>query len=186
MQATWEFARELRDYGAIDMMNLSMVIPLPGTDMWECLTIEQKMAVLINCVPEDHPRQETVQAIVRGVMEKYGHDLEATRYNPEPERLFWEGVYRLPDETQILIMQSYDDFNADAAHKIDLGRPDPAALWAYREAVVEDFYGGVGMKWRMLKHVYQRSNSLTDIGAYLTLMGRKYEPAQKMRPEPVN
>jgi hypothetical protein len=109
-------------------------------------------------------------------------DLEATRYNEEPETLFWREVYKLSDATQILIMQSYDDFNADAAHKIDLNRPSPDHLWSFREEAVEDFYGNTRMKLKMLKHVFHRSSNFQDIAAYLTLLGRKYEPDEKARP----
>ena len=55
MESTRQFALKLRDAGAIDMMNISMVIPLPGTDMWECLSIRQKMKVLLSAVPAGDP-----------------------------------------------------------------------------------------------------------------------------------
>ena len=182
MEMTRAFALELRDAGAIDMMNLSMVIPLPGTDMWEALTIEQKLHVLLGCVPRSHPEWSEVEDIRRELRSKYGSDLEATRYNEEPEASFWNRAYRLTDDAQILIMQSYDAFNADSAHNIVLKRPAPEVLWEYREKVVNDFYGSRRMKRRMLRHVIQRSGSLQDVAAYLTLMGRKFEPAAKVRP----
>jgi len=181
MQQTREFARQLRDSGAIDMMNLSMVIPLPGTDMWDCLTIADKLNVLLSSVPENHAEAPAIRAAARRVLERYGADVEATRYDHEAEESFWKEAYALSDTAQILIMQSYDNFNADAAHKIDMGRPDPQFLWHYREEVVSDFYSGLGMKLKMLKHVFKRSSSLPDIAAYLTLMGRKLDPGAKVR-----
>jgi hypothetical protein len=180
MAETHRFALRLRDAGAIDMMNLSMVIPLPGTDMWECLTIRQKMQVLLASVPDDDPAAPEIRAIERRILEAHP-DLEATRYREEPERAFWQEVYRLPDAAQILIMQSYDAFNADAAQNIELKRPPPEFLWRFREAVTSDFYAGLKMKLRMLKHVARRSSGLQDAAAYLTLLGRKYDPSSKVR-----
>jgi radical SAM superfamily enzyme YgiQ (UPF0313 family) len=179
MQETAKFARLLRDSGAIDMMNLSMVIPLPGTDMWDCLTIKDKLHVLTICVPADHAEVSVIGDITSRILSKYADDLEATRYNPEPETLFWDEIYRLSDPAQILIMQAYDSFNADAAHTIDIDRPDPNALWSFREGVVADFYAGLRMKFRMIAHVLHRSSSLQDVTAYLTLLGRKYDPSEK-------
>lgn len=182
MELTRRFALELRDAGAIDMMNLSMVIPLPGTDMWEALTIEQKLHVLLGCVPSSHSEADAVEQIRRDTLAAYRSDLEATRYQEEPEAFFWRQVYQLTDETQILIMESYDSFNADSAHNIFLDRPAPELLWTYRESVVDDFYGSGRMKARMLQHVWRRSGNLQGAAAYLTLMGRKYEPGTKLRP----
>jgi len=176
MQETAEFSLQLRDRGAIDMMNLSMVIPLPGTDMWDCLTIEEKLQVLTGCVSDEHTDARAIHNISARVLARYADDLEATRYDPEPEALFWNEAYRLSDTAQILIMQAYDAFNADAAHKIDLERPDRDFLWSFREGVVIDFYAGLSMKVRMVMHVLHRSGSLQDVAAYLTLMGRKYDP----------
>ena len=87
--------------------------------------------------------------------------------------------YKLSDAAQMLIMQSYDAFNA--AQTIEMKRPDAALLWSYRERVVGDFYDGVFMKLKMLGHVVRRSSSLQDVAAYLTLMGRKYDPGSKAR-----
>jgi radical SAM superfamily enzyme YgiQ (UPF0313 family) len=181
MESTRAFAMELRDAGAIDMMNLSMVIPLPGTDMWECLTIKQKMQVLTSAVPPADRAAPAIHDIVGRILEAYP-DLERTRYDEEPEKRFWSEVYRLPDQAQILIMQSYDAFNADAAQNIELKRPAPDWLWRYRERVVGEFYGGPAMKLKMIGHVLRRSGGLHDAVAYMTLMGRKYDPASKMRP----
>jgi radical SAM superfamily enzyme YgiQ (UPF0313 family) len=181
MESTRTFALELRDAGAIDMMNLSMVIPLPGTDMWECLSIRQKMQVLLGAVPKGDPEAPAIFDIERRILAEYP-DLEATRYNEEPEKRFWSEVYRLSDHAQILIMQSYDAFNADLAQTIELNRPSPSWLWDYRERVVADFYAGLSMKAQMIKHVVRRSSSLHDIAAYLTLMGRKYDTSSKQRP----
>ena len=180
MELTRRFALDLRDSGAIDIMNLSIVIPLPGTDMWECLNIEQKMRVLVGCVPADVPEAPVIREIQRRVLERYP-DLEATRYHEEPEQRFWADVYGLPDHAQILIMQSYDAFNADLAQTIELKRPKPEWLWHYRERVVGEFYGGLSMKLQMLRHVVRRSSNLHDVAAYLTLMGRKYDTTAKKR-----
>jgi len=184
MEMTRRFALELRDAGAIDMMNLSMVIPLPGTDMWEALNIAQKWQVRTGCVPDGHPEAGEVDRIRRETIAPYASDLEATRYTEEPERRLWQQVYQLSDEAQILIMESYDSFNADSAHNIVLDRPAPELLWAYRESVVDDFYGSSRMKARMVQHVMRRSGNLQDFAAYLTLMGRKYEPETKLRAVP--
>ena len=122
-----------------------MVIPLPGTDMWEALTIRQKMQVLLNRVPDSAPDSAAIHAIERRILEQFP-DENKTRYQDEPEKRFWEAVYRLPWSAQILIMQSYDAFNADAAQTIKMERPDAEALWHYRENIVNEFYGGLGMK----------------------------------------
>ncbi|HKQ62711.1 MAG TPA: radical SAM protein [Candidatus Polarisedimenticolaceae bacterium] len=179
MEQTGEFALALRDHGAIDMMNLSMVIPLPATDMWDCLTIGDKIRVLLSCVPPDHPDTAAIEGIRRDVLARYAGTEETTRYAEEPEAWFWQQVYPLSDDAQIRIMASYDAFNADAAHTIDLKRPDPAFLWSFRERVVDRFYSGARMKLRMLKHVVHRSSSPQDVFAYLTLMARKYAPEEK-------
>jgi len=181
VEATRAFAVELRDAGAIDMMNLSMLIPLPGTDMWECLSIRQKMQVLTRAVPAGDPAAPAVRGIVERTLAAY-HDLEATRYDEEPERRFWSEVYRLPDAAQILIMQAYDSFNVDAALNIELQRLAPDWLSHYRESVIAEFYSGLAMKLKMIGHVLRRSSGLHDAAAYMTLMGRKYDPAAKMRP----
>jgi radical SAM superfamily enzyme YgiQ (UPF0313 family) len=178
MQQTYDFAMQLRDSQAIDMMNISMVIPLPGTDMWDCLDIQRKMRVLLGCVPADHPEKEITEQIRQRILTQFP-DADKTRYNAAPESAFWKEIYALSDDAQIRVTQSYDAFNADSSHTIDIDRSDPDALWRYRERVVEDFYGGIGMKLRMLKHVVKRSSSLHDIAAYLTLLGRKYDPSAK-------
>ena len=180
MQLTRSFAIELRDAGAIDMMNLSMVIPLPGTDMWEALDIGQKLRVLLSVVPSNVPESAPIRDVERRIVAMYP-DPGATRYKEEPEQRFWEAVYKLSDASQMLIMQTYDAFNADAAQTIEMKRPDAALLWDYRERVVGDFYDGVFMKVKMLAHVVRRSSSLHDVAAYLTLMGRKYDPGSKAR-----
>lgn len=181
LEETRRFALELRDRRAVDMMNLSIVIPLPATDLWDCLTIAEKVRVLTKCVPADHPERALVTAAVERVVANYGDDLEATRYEEAPEAEFWREIWSLSDEVQILVMQSYDDFNADAAHNIELKRVDRATLWRYRESVVEEFYRPLRMKLKMLGHVFRRSSGPQDVLAYLTLLCRKYEPRAKHR-----
>jgi hypothetical protein len=132
-------------------------------------------------VPADDPDAPAIRDIERRMLERYP-DLDATRYKEEPEKAFWSEVYRLSDHAQILIMQSYDSFNADAAQNIELKRPPAEWLWKYRESVVGQFYDGIPMKLQMLKHVVRRSRSLHDVAAYLTLMGRKYDTSSKKRP----
>lgn len=180
-ESTRDFALELRAAGAIDIMGISMVIPLPGTDMWEALTIRQKLHVLLNRVPDTSADAPAIHAIERSILEQFP-DEDKTRYHDEPEKRFWEAVYRLPWSAQILIMQSYDAFNADAAQTIKMERPDADALWHYREQMVDEFYGGLGMKLKMVAHVVRRSSSLHDVAAYMTLMGRKFDPDTKTRP----
>ena len=182
MELTRRFALELRDQGAIDMMNLSMVIPLPATDMWDCMTIRDKLNILLSCVSHDSPHGAAIRAARDETLRRYP-DPEATRYRHEPEAEFWKEIYRLPDDAQVLVMEAYDAFNADAAHTIDLDRADQEFLGQYREQVVSDFYRGLSMKVRMIKHVFHRSSSLEDVAAYLTLLGRKYDPSQKERPQ---
>lgn len=143
---------------------------------------QRQAARLPQCRPRDHPGRAAIEAIQRRVLEQYGDDLDATRYREEPEVEFWKAVYKLPDLNQIAIMQSYDAFNADAAHEIDLERPDREFLWEFRESVVSEFYGSSSMKFRMLKHVVKRSSGLQDVAAYLTLLGRKLVPTAKVRP----
>jgi radical SAM superfamily enzyme YgiQ (UPF0313 family) len=179
--STRDFALELREAGAIDIVGVSMVIPLPGTDMWEALTIRQKMQVLLNRVPDSAPDSAAIHEVERSILEQFP-DENKTRYLDEPEKRFWEAVYRLPWSAQILIMQSYDAFNADAAQTIKMERPDAEALWQYRENIVNEFYGGLAMKAKMVAHVVRRSSSLHDVAAYMTLMGRKFDPATKTRP----
>ena len=162
-------------------MGISMVIPLPGTDMWEALTIRQKLQVLLNRVPPASPQTASIREIERRILEQFP-DEDKTRYHEEPEKRFWEAVYRLPWAAQILIMESYDAFNADAAQTIKMERPDAEALWHYREQMVDEFYAGLGMKMKMVAHVVRRSRSLHDVAAYMTLMGRKFDPATKTRP----
>jgi radical SAM superfamily enzyme YgiQ (UPF0313 family) len=179
-ESTRRFALELRAAGAIDIMGISMVIPLPGTDMWEALSIRQKLQVLLNRVPAEAPGAAAIREIERDILEQYPNE-EATRYHDEPEKRFWEAVYRLPWASQIRVMQSYDAFNADAAQTIQLERPDAELLWRYREEMVDQFYGGLGMKLKMIAHVVRRSRSLHDVAAYMTLLGRKFDPATKTR-----
>jgi radical SAM superfamily enzyme YgiQ (UPF0313 family) len=180
MEETRQFAMMLRDSGAIDTMNLSIVIPLPGTDMWESLNIAEKMRILLRAVRPDDANAPAVRALEADVLAAYP-DLDATRYQEDPERRFWEGAYRLSDDAQIAIMQSYDAFNADGAQHLVLKRDGADALWAYREKVVGGFYDGLPMKMKMIKHVVKRSSSLHDMAAYLTLLGRKYDTDAKTR-----
>ena len=94
-----------------------------------------------------------------------------------------------PDSTSVTLtlrqgvkFHSGNAFNADAAQTIKMERPDAEALWHYRENIVNEFYGGLGMKMKMVAHVLRRSRSLHDVAAYMTLMGRKFDPASKTRP----
>ncbi len=71
MESTRAFALELRDGQAIDMMSLAMVIPLPATDMWECLNIQEKMTILLSAVPDDKPEAEAILEIQRRILDMY-------------------------------------------------------------------------------------------------------------------
>lgn len=184
MEETRRFARQLRDSGAIDLMSLSMVIPLPATDMWESLDIRQKLGILTSCVPREHPEAPAIDAAVARTLEAHREAFNGGRYDPACEETFWKEMYRLSDAAQILVMQSYDNFNADAAHKIGLNRPDPEILWRYREAVVDEFYGSLPMKMKVLRHVFMRSTSPQDVAAYVTLLARKFVPEEKVRTAP--
>ena len=83
MESTRVFALKLRDGQAIDMMSLAMVIPLPATDMWECLNIRQKMKILLSAVPKDDPEAAAIREIEQRVTAAYP-DLRkpAIRKNP--------------------------------------------------------------------------------------------------------
>lgn len=180
-EVTRDFAIALRDSGAIDMMSLNMPIPLPGTDMWDALAIDQKLIVLVGQFPAGHPDAPVIEAIRQNVLGKYGENLSSTRYSSAAEDYFWHQIYRLSDDTQILVMRAYDNYNIDASQDIVLKRPAPALLKAYRTGVVGQFYGNRRAKLRMLRHVVYRSSSFQDIAAYLTLLSRKYEPETKVR-----
>ena len=125
------------------MMNLSMVIPLPGTDMWEALSIRQKMHSCSSRVPDgasggaSDPRIEA--RVLAAVPRRKRHALP----RGAGEALLGSRS-TASGSAQTLIMQSYDAFNADAAQTIKLERPDADALWHYRERVVDEFYGGSG------------------------------------------
>lgn len=180
-EMTRAFALQLRDSGAVDMVSLNMLIPLPGTDMWDALAIDQKLAVLLGVFPADHPEAREVARIRNVILDRFGDNLAATRYAVAAEATFWRLVYELSDEAQILVMQSYDAFNIDASHDIRLERPAPEVLSRYREEVVDAFYGSAGMKRRMLRHVFHRSENVLDVASYVTLLSRKYDPATKAR-----
>lgn len=180
-EMTREFALALRDSGAIDMMSLNMLIPLPGTDMWDALAIDQKLIVLLGQFPADHADAVRVGGIRQQVLAKFGENLAATRYSSVAEDYFWRQIYRLSDDTQILVMRAYDNFNIDASQDIVLKRPAPELLKQYRTGVVDQFYGNRRAKLRMLRHVVYRSSSFQDVAAYLTLLSRKYEPETKSR-----
>lgn len=203
---TYAFVMELRDCGALDFMHPSVVIPLPATEMWDHLDIREKMDILTLKLPADHPDRARVEQIRDAVLGSAGAGelyqltaaagaraattttitgLDRTRYREEPEAHFWRLVYRLPDETQIHIHGAYDCFNADASYKIALKRPDGRLLWGFRQRMMEDFYGGLGMEFRLLKHVFRMCQSAWDVISYLACLGRIYLPEMKERHAPL-
>lgn len=200
---TYRFAMELRDCGALDFMHPSVVIPLPATEMWDHLHIGEKVDILISRLPEDHPDRERVEQIRASVVngaaacelyqlgvavggrQPLTVSLDKTRYREEPEAHFWRLVYQLPDETQVYIHGAYDCFNADASYKIALKRPDGKLLWGFRQRMMEDFYGGLGMEFRLLKHVFRMCQSAWDVLSYMACLGRIYLPEMKERHAPL-
>jgi len=175
---TYAFVMRLRAAGALDFVNLSIVIPLPGTDMWDHLSIAQRMQILIANVPLDHPERPALEAIVRDVLAAYPA-ADETCYDDFPELVFWERVYRLSDDLQIEINGAYDAFNADAAYRITLDRPDGQALFALRQQLLEDFYGGVVNELKLVRHVVRRSENLHDFLTYFSYFCRTYLPETK-------
>jgi len=173
---TYSFALQLREMGALDFINVSIVIPLPGTDMWDHLDIAQRMQILTSRVP--HPEAARLQAIMADTLAAHPV-LAETRYREEPEIEFWKRIYDLDDDLQIEINGAYDAFNADAAHQITMQRPDGAALFEMRQHLLEDFYGGVTRELRLMRHAYRRSDSPRDFLSYFTYFCRTYLPDMK-------
>lgn len=204
-EATYKFAMELRNSGAIDFMHPSVVIPLPATEMWDHLDIREKMEILTSKVPEDHPSRPALEEAIATVISTVQAanavqlvaisglraqpappaDLNATRYKEEPEAHFWRLAYKLPDEVQVYIHGAYDYFNADASYKITLRRPHGQILWNFRQKMMEDFYGGLGMELKLVKHVFRMCESTWDVISYMACLGRIYLPETKERYAPV-
>lgn len=183
-RATFDLAMRLQRAQALDFVNLSIVIPLPGTDMWDHLDISQRMKILVAGVPQDHPEATVIQRICDEVIAAYG-DLDATRYGNEAEEAFWQQVYRLSDDAQIEINGAYDAFNADAAYQITLERPGGAALFALRQRLLENFYGGLGKEIKLIRHILRRSENFRDFLVYFSYFCRTYLPNMKRVRAPV-
>jgi hypothetical protein len=177
---TYKFAMRLRAAGALDFINLSIVIPLPGTDMWDNLSIGQRMQILTENVPLGHAERPQLEAIVRDIYAAY-QNAEGTRYNDVAETDFWLRVYKLSDDLQIEINGAYDAFNADAAYRIALDRPDGSTLLALRQRLLEEFYGGVLNELKLIFHVFRRSENLHDFLTYFSYFCRTYLPEMKRR-----
>ncbi|CAN5465842.1 hypothetical protein BH10PSE12_BH10PSE12_15650 [soil metagenome] len=182
---TFDFAVLLQRAGALDFVNLSIVIPLPGTDMWDHLDIGQRMQILIAGVAPDHPEAAEIDTIVAEQVATHA-DLAATRYDEQIERGFWLRIYRLSDDAQIAINGAYDAFNADAAYRITLDRPDGAALFAMRQRLLENFYGGITKEFKLIRHIVRRTESLRDFLVYFSYFCRTYMPDMKATQAPMS
>jgi Radical SAM superfamily len=174
-EETYSFIMKLRSAGAIDFVHPSVVIPLPATEMWDHLSIAEKVSILTSRIPEQHPARDRVRQIVDAV------SAPGNRYSESAEARFWIEVYKLPDDVQLLIHGSYDMFNADASYKIILKRQQGDVLWKLRQQIMEDFYGGVHMEYRLMKHVFAMCSNAWEVIGYLTCLGRIYMPETKER-----
>lgn len=181
-EETYHFAMQLRDCGAIDFMLVSILIPLPATDMWEHLDIEQRMALLLATAPKDGPVRERLEEIRQRVLDEARRRWPQSCYMIEPETYFWQQVYDLPDEVQIEINGAFDHFNADWSHNIRLKRPEGRELFRLRQQLFEEFYGGFKYEWKLMKHVASRSSTVRDVVSYLSFLGKTYLPDTRMMP----
>jgi radical SAM superfamily enzyme YgiQ (UPF0313 family) len=177
-KATYDFAIELRDAGAIDFMLTSILIPLPATDMWEHLSIEQRVEILYAALPAE--ARTALDPIRREVLAESAGWGE-TRYREEPEAAFWRKVYALPDDLQLALVGAYDRFNADLSFSIRMSRADGAGLFAFRQQLMEEFFGGLRQEWKLMRHVFAKSGSLRDVLSYCAFLGRIYLPETRSR-----
>ena len=60
---TYRLVLELRDSGAADFVHLSVLIPLPGTEMWDHLDINQRMRILLAHIGPHHPYAQILSDI---------------------------------------------------------------------------------------------------------------------------
>ncbi|MDX0001595.1 radical SAM protein [Sinorhizobium meliloti] len=178
MRQTCDFAMELQRIGALDFINLSIVIPLPGTEMWDHLDIRQRMAILTATVSSDHPELPQIRQIVQEITDAFP-DLQTTRYSDAAERAFWSRVHELSDDAQIEINGAYDAFNADAAYRIDMDRAEGGTLFSLRQALLEDFYSGFRKELRLIAHILRRSEGPRDFMVYFSYFCRTYLPNMK-------
>jgi len=206
-QETYALVMRLREAGALDFAHPSVLIPLPATEQWQHLTVQDKMQILISRVPHDNPRRRQIEDVVADVLREVADSLDeqpviqssdrrprdravrvavGTRYDLDAEALFWQHIYRLPDEAQLRILAAYDDFNADASFRIALRRQSGQELWRMRQRIIEDFYGGVRMKGRLARHIASRCSNPWEFIGYLGCIGRIYMPEAKERHGAVN
>lgn len=202
LQETYALVMRLREAGAIDFAHPSVLIPLPATEQWDHLPIGEKMQILTGRIPAGNSHHRRIREIVTDLLREFddipnelpiisgpvggpGNRVEkvalGTRYSLDAEANFWRRVYRLPEEAQLLILASYDDFNADASFKIALRRQSGRELWQLRERIIEDFYGGSRMKYRLMKHIASRCSNPWEFVSYLACIGRIYMPDAKER-----
>lgn len=180
---THEFALELRDRAEVDFVHPSIVFPIPATELWDHLNLEERLRILLADVPEDHPEFSRLEALRESVLIEAQEKWEETRYEESPEALFWRRVYELPDDVQILVHGGYDHFNADTSYKIDLMRPDGQELYRFRQELIEEFYGGFRMEMSLIRHVFRMSRSVADSLSHLSYLARTYMPECKEREE---
>ena len=136
MESTRDFAIALRDAGAIDILDLSMVIPLPGTGHVGVPDhrAEDDGAARLRAAGRSRSSMRSAPSSSR-VLARVSRSRGDRGTQRRPSSVSGAEVYQLSDRAQIVIMQSYDAFNADLAQTIELNRPKPEWLWAYRERV---------------------------------------------------
>jgi hypothetical protein len=192
----------LREAGAIDFVHPSVLIPLPATEQWDHLSIREKMQIVTGRVPAENRYRRQIHEIVTEILREADEGPEGltmipipvgrpgdrgpkvalgTRYSLDAEASFWRRVYQLPEAAQLLILASYDDFNADASFRITLRRQSGRELWQLRDRIIEDFYGGARMKYRLMKHIVRRCANPWELVSYLACIGRIYMPDTKAR-----
>jgi radical SAM superfamily enzyme YgiQ (UPF0313 family) len=178
-EETHRFILELRDSGAANFVHVSVLIPLPGTEMWDHLDIAQRMRILLAHVDEDHEHFRVLREIEAEIATRAAHEWRTTSYNEEAERAFWQRIYDLPDQVQMDLHAAYDCFNADLSFSIRMNRPDSEALFALRQRILTDFYGGIRQELRLMRHVVRQSMTLRDGLTYLSFFGKTYLPDTK-------
>jgi radical SAM superfamily enzyme YgiQ (UPF0313 family) len=202
-EATYALVMRLRDENVLDFAQPSVLIPLPATEQWDHLSIREKMQILTNRIPDEHPYRAEVDRIIEAVVAETEAETEelpllpvggggstavatlasalGTRYSADAEARFWQRVYALPDAAQLLIHGAYDNFNTDSSFKINMRRPAGSELWNMRQRILEDFYGGVRMEWKLMKHVSTMCTNVWEFIGYLATLSRIYMPETKER-----
>ena len=184
---TYRLVLELRESGAADFVHLSVLIPLPGTEMWDHLDIKQRMRILLAHIGPDHPSAQILSDIESDIVARAEPEWGNTSYSEEAEIAFWQRIYELPDQVQMDLHSAYDCFNADLSFTIRMNRPESEHLFGLRQRILKDFYGGLRQEWKLLRHVLRQSQTVRDGLTYLSFFGKTYLPETKRlrsSPEP--